>query len=222
MIRLLPALFLLLALGPAPQAWAHDPGVSTTAIEVDESGIILRTGFAATDLQPLLPAGGRFTGAWTEGRMAAARADLRKVASSLWTVGGDAGAVPVLRADLTLSPGKELKFELRYPRPPGARLHLRFEAFDRLPPGHRDFLTWNGPDGRSRFDALLSAAAPAAILPLPAVPPDAPTGFPAGFLTRLRARWSRSDPWIRWALPALAALLALGGLAYRLRRTRNR
>jgi hypothetical protein len=207
-VTLIFAVALALAAGPAPQAWAHDPGVSTTEIALDRAEVHLRVGFAAADLQPLLSREARFTGAWTDGRMAAARADLLKAASSLWTIGGDAGPVAMIDATLALTPGKELKFALTYPRPPGAQLHLRFEAFDRLPPGHRDFLTWNGPDGRSRFDALLSAAAPAAIMPLPFIPPEAPAGFRAG-------------PWLRWSVPGLAAILALLGLAWLLRLTRN-
>jgi hypothetical protein len=216
--RLVPAGFLLLAFFAGPRAWGHDPGVSTTEIELDGAEVHLRIGFAAADLQPLLPAGARFSGAWTDGRMAVARRDLLKIASSIWTVGGDSGPVPVLGAIVSLTPGKELKFNLRYARPPGARLHLRFDAFDRLPPGHRDFLTWNDEGGRSRFDALLSAAAPAALMPLPALAAEAPAGVPA----RLLAHWRRSDPWVRWAVPALAAILLLGGLAWLVRLMRNR
>jgi hypothetical protein len=217
--RLVAAVVLALALGPGPLAWAHDPGISTTAIELERAEVHLRMGLAAADLQLLLPAGARFTGAWTEDRMAAARADLLKAAPSLWTIGGDTGPVSMLGATLTLTAGNELKFNLRYPRPPGDRLYLRFEAFDRLPPNHRDFLTWNAAAGRSRFDALLSAAAPATVMLLPAA---APPGAPAGFLSALHIRWSRSDPWIRWAAPGLASILGLAGLAWLLRLIRNR
>jgi hypothetical protein len=199
-------------------AWGHDPGVSTTEIQIDPAEVRLRVGFAAADLQPLLPAGLRFTGAWTDGRMAAARADLLRIAGSLWTVGGDSGEVAMLGAIVSLTPGKELKFDLRYPRPPGDHLHLRLDAFDRLPPGHRDFLTWNAEGGRSRFDALLSAGAPAAVMPLPPPPPETPAGLPA----RFRAAWSRHDPWVRWGVYGLASILALAGLARLIRLIRNR
>ncbi len=132
---------------------AHEPGLSTTVLEVDEGMIRLTVGISPADLPSLVPA--------------ADEASLVRMAPSLWSLAGDRGPLAARETTVTHDPENGAVLHLAYDPPSGPRLLLRFAAFDRLPSGHRDYFSWMNAAGTVEAAQLLDAEHPSITLTLP-------------------------------------------------------
>ena len=133
---------------------AHEPGLSTTVLEVDEGAIRLAIGISPADLPSLAPA--------------ADNAALEHAAPSLWSLAGDRGTLALRETTVTREAESGPVLNLVYDRPPGSQLTLRFTAFDRLPARHRDYFSWMDPSGQVQAAQLMDAEHPSITLALPA------------------------------------------------------
>ncbi|MDO8540254.1 MAG: HupE/UreJ family protein [Opitutaceae bacterium] len=147
----------LIALNSGVALFAHDPGISTTQVQLFADRIDLTTGFAPADAETLLPEKLRTGDTWTEAQLETARDALHAIASQLWDVGAGGKLHPPRRIRLELSTGDALNFHLEYPRVDSATLTLRARKLGELPSGHRQFVIVSDERGSTITKKLLSA-----------------------------------------------------------------
>ena len=138
-------------------AWAHDPGLGTTQLTFGPGGLDLVAGYAPADLKPLLHLKPTENPNWTQADFAAVEARLLQLAPQLWKISspGAALAPDAVRTELTA--GNTISFELHYSIPPSGSLTIESGVMDRLPPGHRDFLSAADDRGGLVFERLIDA-----------------------------------------------------------------
>jgi len=160
-----------LALLFAAPLHAHDPGLSTTQVEVGRETLVVTVGFAPNDVRALLPAAAQSPfSSWSASDFDAAAPYLRELATGLLEIHGESGTLPWTEASVSLASGNSVTFRLVCARPPASRLVLRFLVADRLPPGHRDYVSATDERGNTLLEKLVSGNDADTILNLPATP----------------------------------------------------
>jgi hydrogenase/urease accessory protein HupE len=138
-------------------AQAHDPGLSTATITVADRQIDLLVGFAQKDVESLLDALGKPMDIRSEEGFAHARAQLECLA---------AGGVELFLADTRSAPlriaawrkdNQNIEILLRFERAGEQRLRLVCKLLERLPFGHREFVSVETASGERIGEAMLSA-----------------------------------------------------------------
>jgi len=155
MLRLVAVIAVPALLGPC--ALAHDPGLSTTQLIVGASGIKVTVGYSPADLRPLLGSQAKNASDWNQADFAAMEPQLRQLAPQFWKIESK-GAI--LRPDAQreeLTAGNTVSFELHYPLSADGAVTIESGVMDRLPPGHRDFLSAADPLGAVLLERLVDA-----------------------------------------------------------------
>jgi hydrogenase/urease accessory protein HupE len=137
-------LWLVLALfgGAFPiSARAHDPGLSSADITVAEDAIHVAAIFNARDLAPLTNNG----------------ADYAHIAPEILRVGIAGKPLPVTVGKIDEDRNNNVTFQLSFARSESGSLEISSGIIDRLPFGHREFLTVHSAAGANIADRLLSA-----------------------------------------------------------------
>jgi hydrogenase/urease accessory protein HupE len=151
-------LYAVLSLGLAARLHAHDPGLSTTQVELGAAGLRATIGFAPADLRALLPPGAHVPGAsWSGQDFDSARPYLSVLAPKLVGASDDRGEIPWIEDSLSLASGNSVIFKLSGSRPPVGHLTLRPLVLDRLPPGHRDYISVSLESGDLLVEKLVGA-----------------------------------------------------------------
>jgi hydrogenase/urease accessory protein HupE len=137
---------------------AHDPGLSTTQIDLRSDSLVATVGFAPGDIRPLLPR--------TDPPPATIRtvADLQamtpvlsRLAVNLIQVEDESGIIPWTGNSVSLATANSVVFRLTTSRAPAGRLELRSLVLDRLPPGHRDYVSITDSKGALLVEKLIGA-----------------------------------------------------------------
>ena len=158
-----------LVLSSAAPLLAHDPGLSTTQVEVRRESLVVTVGFAPNDIRMLLPAAARpGSSSWSAADFNAAEPQLRALATGLVEIRGDAGALPWTDVSVSLASGNSVIFRLVCARPAASRLALHSLVMDRLPPGHRDYVSATDERGKILLEKLVGASDADPVLDLPA------------------------------------------------------
>ncbi len=141
----------------AVAVWAHDPGLSTAQGRISADAIEIAAGFSPTDVQALLPAAFRAKGKWTQEEFDAARKPLEGLAGRLWEV--RVGGSPIAAREVSVDwiAGDNLSFRAVYPWRGEGRVVFRAVQLEKLPSGHREFVTFEDEIGRLVARKLLSA-----------------------------------------------------------------
>ena len=144
----------------APQARAHDPGLSSATVDFSSHEILVQIAFAPADLAALRTSSSADLAAVAEhsAELLSAGAPLRANTVAAREVGAD-----------------NVEYILRYPRPAQGPVTFRAPLFARLPLGHRQALTVRDEAGTTVATELLSAAHDRAPLPVPASPARSPS-----------------------------------------------
>jgi hydrogenase/urease accessory protein HupE len=173
---------------------AHDPGLSTTQVALRTDAIAITVGFAPADAKALLPARVRIRAGSALENFEVIKPSLLALASNLWEVRGQAEVLRLDESRVSMVGGNSVIFELTYPRAPGPSFTLRSLTMDRLPPGHRDYLTVSDEQGRLIMEQLVDGSTPAITVALPlGGAPAAPPAF-WGFLELgIRHIWTGYD-----------------------------
>jgi hydrogenase/urease accessory protein HupE len=155
---------------------AHDPGLSTTQIEVRPGEVRAIVGFAPADLRPLLPPEAHLpAGSWSGSDSESARRYLGALATKLIELSDDHGEIPWIETSFSLASGNSVIFKLTGSRPPVGHLSLRSLVLGRLPPGHRDYISVSLGSGNLLLERLVGANdGPVSV----ALPPTADPGSP--------------------------------------------
>jgi hydrogenase/urease accessory protein HupE len=163
------ALSVALILSAAAPLQAHDPGLSTTQVEVRPGKLVVTIGFAPNDVRMLLPAAARASpSSWTSSDFDAASLGLRELAPGLLEIRSESGVLPWTDASVTLASGNSVIFHLACARPAASRLALHSRVMDRLPPGHRDYVSVTDEAGNTLLEKLVGANDPDPAFDLPA------------------------------------------------------
>src|SRR5262245_28521566 len=135
--RGLPPVFLALLLAVPRMLAAHDPGLSTLAIEVgtEEVSAILLLDRADLEAPPAAPAGAL-------------------------EVSFDGRPARPERIDTARAETGALRLSFGFRRPAAARLRVRSAILAQLPRGHRQWVSVHGDDGRVIFERLRHAGDP--------------------------------------------------------------
>lgn len=167
-VRFVVGLFLSLVFLAAPLR-AHDPGLSTTQIVVAHDQLAVTVGYAPSDVRMLLPVDARPAGStWAAADFDAVKPRLLGLAPRLVEIRGRAGALPWTSISVTLATGNSVLFHLERGQPVDSRLSIHFPFMDRLPLGHRDYLSVVDKDGRMILEKLVGGNDPDPVLELPA------------------------------------------------------
>ncbi len=171
-----------LSLLAAASLRAHDPGLSTTQVEVRRDTLVATVGFAPNDVRMLLPAQERsYPSSWTTSDFDAAAPRLRELGAGLLEIRSPSGALPWTGVAVSLASGNSILFRLECARPSASRLVLHSPVADRLPPGHRDYVSVTDERGKTILEKLVGAndADPAFDLPASAAAGTPAAGSPA-------------------------------------------
>jgi hydrogenase/urease accessory protein HupE len=147
-----------LALALSPALWAHDPGLSTTQVELRSKSLVATVGFAPSDLRPLLRHSEQVPARiWTEADFKAMRPALSLLAVHLVQIQDETGVIPWTGSSVSLASANSVLFTLTTSRAPAGRLDLRSLVLDRLPPGHRDYVSIADAQGTLLLEKLVGA-----------------------------------------------------------------
>jgi hydrogenase/urease accessory protein HupE len=150
-------------------AQAHDPGLSSARVTVGNQQIDVLLGFAQRDVQSILAAGTNSADIDTSKGFAAIHSELESVATNeLSLYWGKQRAIPnqttVQRKD-----AQNIEISLRFQRPNSGQVRLMSTLFERLPLGHREFLSIQTTSGTILGEIMLSAQENSLQFDLPAV-----------------------------------------------------
>ena len=182
------AWILALALLLAPAAWAHDPGLSTAQVNLKPDGLVAALGYAPRDIRALMPASVVTpSSAWSPADFAAARSALEVLAPDLIEVRDASGIIPWARDEVALASSNSVMFTLTAARRPQGATTIHSLVMDRLPPGHREYVSVTDEKGVLLAEKLvgandgpLSVNLPGLRASAPAEPAEQPTFW--GFL----------------------------------------
>jgi hydrogenase/urease accessory protein HupE len=150
------------------QAQAHDPGLSTAKVTVGNEQIDVLLGFAQKDVESMLDTSTNAAGIDTLNGFAAIQSELESVAANEFSLyWGKQRAIPnqatVLRKD-----SQNIEISLHFQRPDVGQVCVVSALFERLPLGHRQFLSVQTTSGADLGQILLSANENSLQIDLPA------------------------------------------------------
>jgi hydrogenase/urease accessory protein HupE len=150
-------------------AQAHDPGLSTATVTVADRQIDLLIGFARKDVESLLSASGRQVDVQSGKGFAEACSQLESLAVGEVELSlGDARSTP-LQATARRKDDQNIEILLHFERANAQRLRLVSKLIERLPFGHREFVSVETPGGDRIGEAMLSSRTSSLQLDLPSV-----------------------------------------------------
>ena len=158
------SLFILLAF----QARAHDPGLSTATVTVENEQIAVLLGFAQKDVESMMASGPNVADIDATKGFAAIQSGLESVAASEFSLyRGSQRAIPdqitARRKDT-----QNIEVSLLFQRRNSGEVRVVSTLFERLPLGHRQFLSVQTTTGVNLGQVLLSAKENSLDIQLPA------------------------------------------------------
>src|SRR5580693_29080 len=159
------SLFFLISL--TLDAQAHDPGLSSAQVTVGNQQIDVLLGFAQRDVESVLAAG--TDSADTNTTKGFAAIQLESVATKEFSLfWGKQRAIPS-QSTARRKDAQNIEISLRFQRPNSGQLRLVSSLFERLPLGHREFLSVQTASGAILGEAMLSAEENSLQIDLPAI-----------------------------------------------------
>jgi hypothetical protein len=150
----LPALVIL----AAASAFAHDPGLSAVEVKLDGYKAAARLTFARNEIATIAPMDADRDGQVSQPEFDAARSRLVSLAKESFALSADSMASLPATVAISLDDGDAIHFDLEFPPPQGSSLTLRSLLIDKLPRGHRQFVTLRDASGNVQAQRMLDAA----------------------------------------------------------------
>jgi hydrogenase/urease accessory protein HupE len=138
-------------------AQAHDPGLSTATITVADRQIDVLLGFAEKDVESLLTASGNGPDLRNTEIFEGIRRQLESLAAREVSLFLDEVTTVPDQPIVKRKDGRNIEILLRFERTNATRARLVSKLFERLPSGHREFVTVRTTSGASLGEAMLSA-----------------------------------------------------------------
>jgi hydrogenase/urease accessory protein HupE len=150
-------LFFVLLILCASSAKAHDPGLSSAAVTLGDNQIDVVLGFAKKDAESLVATNGNSVEVQSAPGFGASNARLEAIAVREVQVRLDDAIVVPDRAIAKLKDSQNVEVLLSFRRTGATRLSLVSKLFERLPFGHREFVSVLLANGTTLTEAMLSA-----------------------------------------------------------------
>jgi hydrogenase/urease accessory protein HupE len=155
------------------QARAHDPGLSTAQVTVGNQQIDVLLGFAQKDVESMIATGPSTVDFDASKGFAAIRPELESaVANEFSLYWGRQAAIP-RQITARRKDTQNIEISLLFQRPNSGEVHVVSNLFERLPLGHRQFLSVQTTSGANLGQVLLSANENSLDIDLPAATVDA-------------------------------------------------
>jgi len=135
-------LVILFSLLPLQFAEAHDPGLSSATVVVGDREINVVALFHSRDLEQLIKS---------------AASSYPLLANQILRLQHDGESIPPKLERIESDVNNNVRFQLSYTRPPPGSLTVSSGIIEKLPFGHREFVTIRTASGESIGDRLLSA-----------------------------------------------------------------
>jgi len=139
-------------------AFAHDPGLSTLKLQRDGQQIRASLIFAASDINSLVPLDENEDGNISAEELAAAQEVLKKIVGNLLEISLDENPLPLLETKCTQDTNDNFRFDLTFAPSPGTFLKAVSKWVEVLPPGHRQFVSFQEGNGPAITEDLLDEA----------------------------------------------------------------
>src|SRR5262247_3492281 len=155
-----PAICLLLVLMilATASAFAHDPGLSAAEVRLDGNKAVARLTFARDDIATIAPMDADRDGRITQPEFKAVEGRLESLAKELFALSADGEEASPSAVAIGLDESGAVHFELQFLLPQASRLSLRSLLIDKLPRGHRQFLSLRDAKGNAIGQRMLAAA----------------------------------------------------------------
>ena len=149
-------------------AQAHDPGLSSANVTVGDQQIGVLLGFAQKDVESMLAASAYPADTQTSEGFAAIQRELESLAANEFSLyWGEQRAIPN-QTSARRKDSQNIEISLRFQRSNSAQVRLVSTLIERLPLGHREFLSVKTTSGSSLGEAMLSAEENSLQIELPA------------------------------------------------------
>ena len=159
------SLFLFISL--TFHAQAHDPGLSSARVTVGNQQVDVLLGFAQRDVESILAAGTNSADTDTSNGFAAINLE-SVVANEFSLYWGKQRAIPD-QATARRKDAQNIEIALRFQRPNSGQVRFVSTLFERLPLGHREFLSVQTTSGAILGEVMLSAEENSLQMDLPAI-----------------------------------------------------
>ncbi len=133
--------------GFAHPAQAHDPGLSAAGLRISGNQLFAQLTFARPDIEPLAPLDVDHDGSVSPEEWAAVRPRLQTLGGDAVEVSVDGQRVTAHTVAVELDASDTLHFELTFPYRAGARLSVDAPIIQKLPRGHRQYVTFGDAQG---------------------------------------------------------------------------
>ena len=151
------------------QARAHDPGLSSARVTVGGQQIDVLLGFAQKDIESILTDDRNSVDIGTAKGFATVQSELESVVTNGFSLyWGKQRAIP-RQATARRKDAQNIEISLRFQTPDLGQVRLLSTLFERLPLGHREFLSVQNTSGAILGEVMLSAKENSLQVDLPAV-----------------------------------------------------
>ncbi len=159
------SIFLLLTF----RVQAHDPGLSSARVTVEDQQIDVFLGFAEKDVETLLGAHPSRPDINTPAGFAAVQPELKALATNGFCLyWGEQPAIPN-QTTARRKDAQNIEISLSFRRPNAAHVRVVAKVIEKLPLGHREFLSVETPSRANLGEAMLSARQDSFEIDLPTV-----------------------------------------------------
>ncbi len=140
------------------QSSAHDPGLSTLKLQHEGEQIRAVLIFSTKDLETVIQLDENSDGTISTGELFAAKNVLEKMAADFLTVSLDGKPLALLEKTWTQDENANFQFDLNFSGSAGSVLKVVSKFIEILPPGHRQFVSFQEGSGPAMTEDLLDAA----------------------------------------------------------------
>ncbi len=137
------------------QLRAHDPGLSTLQLKFDGQQLHATTTFATADIAALTSIDANADGKVSADELAAEKTALEDLVNKLLEISVDNVRTEVLETACSLDEKNNFQFDQKFTLKTGSLLKVVSRWFDILPPGHRQFVSYQDETGEVIAEDLL-------------------------------------------------------------------
>jgi hydrogenase/urease accessory protein HupE len=148
---------LLLLLGAPNSLHAHDPGLSTAIVHLTQNYIEITLGFSIVDTAELVVIDKDRDAHISKKELEDASLELQKMGTNALDVKLDGRSIMPAGVKCTFDPSDNASVTITFNTSQYSKLELRSKWLALLQPGHRQFMSIEGPDGKVLAERLLSA-----------------------------------------------------------------